>query len=219
MIGLDFCGSSDREICILCLGAHSDDIEIGVGGTILELAQRYPSARIAWHVLAADGPRAEEARESAAYFTRSFSNAEIKVHDFVDGTFPEQLTAIKRVLEKAKASFPADVVFTHYRDDLHQDHRTVNEATWQTFRDHLVLEYEILKYDGDIGRPNAFFPLSDAVRNQKLEALRKFFGSQSDKDWFSDETFSAMLRIRGVECRSPSGYAEAFYCRKARFLG
>ena len=219
MIGLELDVPADRELGILCFGAHSDDIEIGAGATILEMARRYPEARIAWHVLAAEGTRADEARDSAAYFTQGFSRAEVQIHDFVDGTFPEQLTAIKRALEMAKESFPADVVFTHYREDLHQDHRTVAEVTWQTFRDHLILEYEILKYDGDIGRPNAFFPVSDAARNKKLEALQKYFGSQRDKDWFSEDAFSAMLRIRGVECRSPSGYAEAFHCRKAVFLG
>ena len=219
MIGLNFIGPADREIAILCIGAHSDDIEIGAGGTILEIASRYPNSRIAWHVLAADGERADEARASAACFTRGFAHAEIQVHDFVDGTFPVQLTAIKRALEKVRDSFTADVVFTHYRDDLHQDHRTVGEVAWQTFRDHLVLEYEILKYDGDIGRPNAYFPVSDSVRREKLEILQEHFASQRGKDWFEEEAFSAMMRIRGVECRSPSGYAEAFYCRKARLLG
>ena len=219
MIGLDFIKPADREIGILCIGAHSDDIEIGAGGTILELARRYPGSRIAWHVLAAKGKRADEARSSAAYFTRGFADAAIRVHDFDDGSFPVQLTAIKRCLEEARDSFAADVVLSHYCDDLHQDHRTVGEVTWQTFRDHLVLEYEILKYDGDIGRPTAYFPVSDAVRKEKLAALQEHFASQRGKDWFDERAFSAMMRIRGVECLSPSGYAEAFYCRKARFLG
>ncbi|WP_405240820.1 PIG-L deacetylase family protein [Lentisalinibacter orientalis] len=215
MIGLDFSGSPDRELGILCLGAHSDDIEIGAGGTVLELARRYPGARIAWHVLSAEGRREDEARESAGFFTKGFASVEVHVHGFADGTFPSQLPGIKQALQEIKEHFDADIVITHNREDLHQDHRTVGEVTLQTFRDHLILEYEILKYDGDIGRPNAFFPLSDSVRREKLEALQRYFGSQRAKDWFSEEAFSALMRIRGVECRSPSGYAEAFYCRKA----
>ena len=219
MIGLDFIAPAGRELGILCFGAHSDDIEIGAGATLLELSRRFPNARIAWHVLAAEGGREREAKESAAHFTRGFASAEVNVHGLADGTFPAQLEAVKQVMERVKVKFPADIVFTHFQQDLHQDHRTVAEVTWQTFRDHLILEYEILKYDGDIGRPNAFFPVSDAARKEKLEALQKYFGSQRDKDWFDDEAFSALLRIRGVECRAPSGYAEAFHCRKAVFLG
>jgi len=217
MIGLDFSALPNRELGILCLGAHSDDIEIGAGGTILELARRYPDARIAWHVLSAAGARADEARRSAAFFTKGFASAEVQVHDFADGTFPAQLPGIKQALQDVKERFHADVVITHNREDLHQDHRSVAEVTLQTFRDHLILEYEILKYDGDIGRPNAFFALTDLARSEKLEALQRYFGSQREKDWFSDEAFSALMRIRGVECRAPSGYAEAFYCRKALF--
>lgn len=215
MIGLDFSVSASGEIGILCFGAHSDDIEIGAGATLLELARRYPRSRIAWHVMAATGIREREARDSAAYFTRAFADAEVHVHGFADGTFPTQLEAIKQALERAKETFRADIVFTHYREDLHQDHRTLGEVTWQTFRDHLILEYEIAKYDGDMGAPDFFFPVSDDVKDQKLRALRLHFASQRDKDWFDDEAFSALMRIRGLECRSPSGFAEAFYCRKA----
>ena len=215
MIGLDFSVPASGEVGILCFGAHSDDIEIGAGATILELARRYPAARISWHVLAAEGVREREARESAKYFTQGFANAEVHTYRFVDGTFPTQLQAIKQALEQAKQGFRADIVFTHSRDDLHQDHRTVGEVTWQTFRNHLILEYEILKYDGDTGTPNVFFPVSDAVKDEKLEALQRYFVSQRGKDWFDDGVFSALLRIRGMESRSPSGYAEAFYCRKA----
>lgn len=214
MIGLDLNAEEGREPRILCLGAHSDDIEIGAGGTVLELARRYPGAHISWHVLSAEGDREREARESAAYFTRGFASAEIQVYPFDDGIFPSQLPALKKALRDARDRFHPDVVLTHYRDDLHQDHRSVSEVTWQTFRDHLILEYEILKYDGDIGKPNAYVPIEDAVKNEKLEGLQKFFVSQRGKDWFSDESFSALMRVRGVECRSPSGYAEAFYCRK-----
>lgn len=219
MINLGVVEPAGRSIGIFCIGAHSDDIEIGAGGTILELARQYPSARVAWHVLAAKGSRANEARASAAVFTDGFSHAEVHVHEFVDGSFPVQLTEIKAALETARDSFRADIVLTHYRGDLHQDHRTVAEVTWQTFRDQLILEYEIPKYDGDIGRPNAFFPISENARQKKLSTLEKCFESQRGKDWFDEAVFSAMMRIRGVECRSSSGYAEAFYCRKAVLLG
>ena len=219
MIGLDLKKSGDGEIGILCLGAHSDDIEIGAGATLLELSRRYPDARVAWHVMAADGVRADEARESAAYFTHGFANAEVHVHEFVDGLFPVQLQAIKQVMERVRSAFRADVVFTHYRGDIHQDHRTVSEVTWQTFRDHLILEYEIPKYDGDMGAPGVFVPVSESAKRDKLKAIQKYFVSQRDKDWFNDEAFSALLRIRGMECRSPSGYAEAYYCHKAMFFG
>jgi LmbE family N-acetylglucosaminyl deacetylase len=215
MIGLDFRVPESGEIGILCFGAHSDDVEIGAGATILELAHRYPAARISWHVLAAEGEREREARDSGEYFTRGFANAEVHVHGIVDSIFPMQLEAIKQVMERAKAAFQADIVFTHYRGDFHQDHRTVSEVTWQTFRDHLILEYEIPKYDGDTGAPSVFVPVSGAVKNEKLEALTRYFASQRGKDWFDEDAFSALLRIRGLECRSPSGYAEAFYCRKA----
>lgn len=217
MIGADFGRSPDGELRVLCLGAHSDDIEIGAGGAILELGRRYPAARIAWHVLSAAGGREREARESAAYFTQDFASAEVYVHQLADGAFPTQLKTLKRVMQEAKEHFPADLIITHYRDDLHQDHRMVGEVTWQTFRDHLILEYEILKYDGDLGSPNAFFPISDEVRQRKLEAIQKHFSSQRDKDWFSEDTFSAVMRIRGIECRSPTGYAEGFFCRKVVF--
>ena len=215
MIGLDLTVPANGAIGILCFGAHSDDIEIGAGATLLELSHRYPNARIAWHVLAADGIREEEARESAAYFTRGFANAEVNVHRFIDGAFPSQLQAIKQVMERVRETFIADIVFTHYRGDLHQDHRAVSDVTWQTFRDHLILEYEIPKYDGDMGAPNAFCPITDLLKNQKLEALHRNFSSQRNKDWFDGDAFSAIMRIRGLECRSASGYAEAFYCRKA----
>lgn len=218
MIGLDFRRPASGEIGILCVGAHSDDIEIGAGATLLELARRYPAARISWHVMAAKGEREREARDSAEYFSRGFADAKVHVHGFVDGIFPAQLQAIKQALEKAKETFQADIVFTHHQQDLHQDHRTVGEVTWQTFRNHLILEYEIPKYDGDMGAPDVFFPVSGEVKREKLHALQQHFVSQRGKDWFDDEAFSALLRIRGMECRSPSGYAEAFYCRKAVFF-
>ncbi len=208
---LDF--QSDGVQRILCIGAHSDDIEIGAGATLLSLASRFPGATVHWVVLAGGDRRSAEARESAAFFASGFSQAEIAVHDFRDGFFPAQYAALKECLEGLKPVAP-DLVFTHHREDRHQDHRTVSDLTWQTFRDHLVLEYEIPKFDGDLGVPNLFHPVSVAERDRKLEALDRFFGSQRDKRWFTDDTFSGLMRLRGVECNSESGYAEAFYCRK-----
>ena len=214
MISLEPGKEVDGGLRILCFGAHSDDIEIGAGATVLGLARRHSDARIAWHVLAGKGAREAEARDSAAFFTHGFARAEVHVHGLDDGSFPAQLRELKCVLEEAKNAFPADIVLTHYRQDLHQDHRTLGEVTWQTFRDHLILEYEILKYDGDLSVPNMYVPVSESMKDQKLKALEQHFASQRGKDWFCAETFSALMRIRGVECRSPSGYAEAFYSRK-----
>ncbi|MEX0914978.1 MAG: PIG-L deacetylase family protein [Wenzhouxiangellaceae bacterium] len=214
MIGLDLVKPADGALSILCLGAHSDDIEIGAGATVLELARRYPEARIAWHVFAGAGSRGEEARASAEHFTRGYASANIAVHEFRDGYFPAQLADLKPQLEAAKAASKPDVVLTHFRGDLHQDHRTISDVTWQTFRDAFILEYEIAKYDGDLGAPNFFVPISVDAYKEKLESLERFFGSQRSKDWFTADTFSALMRLRGVECRAASGYAEAFYVRK-----
>ena len=208
---LDFPSASVK--CILCVGAHSDDIEIGAGATLLSLAPRFPEAAVHWVVLAGGNRRSAEARASAAFFSSGFGKAEIVVHDFRDGFFPTQLANLKECLEGLKPVAP-DLVFTHYREDRHQDHRTVSDLTWQTFRDHLILEYEIPKFDGDLGAPNLFHPVSVADRDRKLEALDRFFGSQRDKRWFTDDTFSGLMRLRGIECNAESGFAEAFYCRK-----
>ena len=201
---------------ILCLGAHSDDIEIGAGATILSLAAKYPQATICWVVFSARGARLDEAKSSAKYFSHKFHATEIVVHEIRDGFFPSSIETLKPLLEELK-EFNPDIVFTHYRNDLHQDHRTVSDLTWQTFRDHLILEYEIPKYDGDLGSPNVFHPVSIAEHSDKLAALNRFFVSQKDKSWFSDDMFSALMRLRGVECNSSSGFAEAFYCRKLVF--
>jgi LmbE family N-acetylglucosaminyl deacetylase len=200
---------------ILCLGAHSDDIEIGAGATILSLQQQVPNARITWVVFAGSGPRAQEAEGSARHCTAGFADASIEIHEIRDGYFPSEFVQIKETFEPIRAVCHPDIVFTHQRDDLHQDHRLISEITLQTFRDHLILEYEIPKYDGDLGTPNLFVPVSDEIRLAKLGLLDRFFASQRNRPWFTRETFEAVMRLRGVECRSPSGYAEAFHCRKA----
>jgi LmbE family N-acetylglucosaminyl deacetylase len=199
---------------ILCLGAHSDDIEIGVGGTVLELAERVSGLETCWVVFSAPGPRAEEARSSANDFLADAACKGVKIGSFRENYFPSQWPSIKDWFEEIKANFDPDVVFTHYRDDRHQDHRVLSDLAWNTFRNHLILEYEILKYDGDLGQPNLFIPLSEKVSGRKVELLMKHFQTQSSKHWFTRDTFEAMHRIRGVECASKTGRAEAFYCRK-----
>jgi LmbE family N-acetylglucosaminyl deacetylase len=199
---------------ILCLGAHSDDIEIGAGGTLLKLAAQLPDLAVRWVVFSAPGPRAEEARRSAGDFLAGVTQKEVIVGSFRESYFPSEWVAIKDWFEEVKSKFDPDIVFTHYRDDRHQDHRVLSDLAWNTFRNHLILEYEILKYDGDLGRPNIFVPLSDQLCSSKVELLLKHFQTQSTKHWFTKDTFEAMHRIRGIECASPTGRAEAFYSRK-----
>jgi LmbE family N-acetylglucosaminyl deacetylase len=200
---------------VLAIGAHSDDIEIGCGGTLLKLIEREAVAEVRWVVLSADGGRAGEARESAEAMLDGMTRSEVVVCDFPDGFFPYEGQRIKGFFEELKADFSPDVVFTHQRSDLHQDHRLTCELTWNTFRDHLILEYEVPKYDGDMSAPNAFVPLEEHLHRRKIDHLMSHFGSQRSKRWFQEELFSSLLRLRGMECNSPSSYAEAFFCRKA----
>jgi LmbE family N-acetylglucosaminyl deacetylase len=199
---------------LLCLGAHSDDIEIGAGGTLLKLAGQTPDLEVWWVVFSAPGSRAEEAQRSADEFLSGVSRKRVKIGSFRESYFPSEWPAIKDWFNEIKAEFDPQVVFTHYRDDRHQDHRVLSDLAWNTFRNHLILEYEILKYDGDLGCPNLFVPVSQDVSNRKIEALLKHFKTQLSKHWFTRDTFEAMHRIRGIECASSSGRAEAFYCRK-----
>jgi LmbE family N-acetylglucosaminyl deacetylase len=199
---------------ILCLGAHSDDIEIGVGGTILRLVALHPDLEVRWVVFSAPGPRAEEAQRSAEEFLASVGHKQIRIGSFRESYFPSEWPLIKDWFEQIKADFDPDIVFTHYRDDRHQDHRILSDLAWNTYRNHLILEYEILKYDGDLGAPNLFIPLSEELAARKIDLLLKHFRTQATKHWFTGDTFAAMHRIRGIECASTSGRAEAFYCRK-----
>jgi len=185
---------------ILCLGAHSDDIEIGVGGTLLKLAAQASDLEVWWVVFSAPGLRAEEAHRSADEFLSGVARKQVKIGSFRESYFPSEWPAIKDWFEEIKAKFDPDLVFTHYRDDRHQDHRVLSDLAWNTFRNHLVLEYEILKYDGDLGRPNLFVPLSTQLCTRKIELLLKHFKTQSSKHWFTSDSFEAMHRIRGVEC-------------------
>jgi LmbE family N-acetylglucosaminyl deacetylase len=199
---------------ILCLGAHSDDIEIGALATILGLAGKYPSAHIFWVVFSAIGDRKDEARASAEYCVKGFGASDILLHEFHDGHFPQETADIKSKFEALKADCKPDLILTHYRDDRHQDHGVISDLTWQTFRNHMILEYEIPKYDGDFGVPNVFSPASTEIRDEKLAVLEKYFGSQRSKSWFTADLFSSLMRLRGMECNAPSGFAEAFYGRK-----
>ena len=214
MINLVFDRPKDVPLNVLCLGAHSDDIEIGCGGTLLRLSNEYPQLNIHWVVFSAVGQRAVEAQNSADEFLKDVHDKTVILKEFRDGYFPSEVSTIKDVFEELKNITSPDIIFTHYRNDLHQDHRQLCELTWNTWRNHFILEYEIPKYDGDIGSPNFFTALDDRVRNRKIELLMSYFQTQKNKYWFSEETFSALMRLRGIECKSPGGYAEAFYGRK-----
>ncbi len=199
---------------ILAIGCHSDDIEIGCGGTLLTLGRANPELEIDWLVLAAPGERADEARASAEAFTAGVAAARVEVHAFRDGFLPYVGGEVKEVFEDLKSRVDPQIVFTHAGYDFHQDHRLASELTWNTFRSHLILEYEIPKYDGDLGRPNVFVPLSQAIVDEKLALLEEHFASQRDKHWFDRETFLALMRLRGLESVAPEWFAEAFTARK-----
>jgi LmbE family N-acetylglucosaminyl deacetylase len=198
---------------ILCLGAHSDDIEIGCGGTILHLAQQYPNVEFDWVVFSAIGVRGDEARRAAELFAGKALRS-LHLKNFKDGFLPFAGAEIKTVFEEELKAIVPDIVFTHNRNDAHQDHRLLAELTWNTFRDHLILEYEIPKFDGDIGQPNFFVPFELETCRKKVQFLMDAFNSQRGKRWFEENTFLALMRLRGMECNSASAYAEAFYSRK-----
>jgi LmbE family N-acetylglucosaminyl deacetylase len=199
---------------ILCLGAHSDDIEIGCGGTILQLLAGSDRLEFYWLVLCSNPERAKEAKRSANAFLRGAHKKTVVVKTFRDGFLPYIGAPVKESFEEVKQSFVPDLVFTHFRSDLHQDHRMVCELTWNTFRNHLILEYEVPKYDADLRSPNFFVPLSAAIFRKKIKALMRFFGTQRNKQWFTEDLFEGLMRLRGIEAASPTRYAEAFHCRK-----
>ena len=203
---------------VLALGSHSDDIEIGCGATLLALSRARPELEVTWVVLGAEGEREREARASAEAFTAAATRSEVVVHGFRDGFFPYIGGEVKDVFEGLKSRLDPDVILTHARHDLHQDHRLVCELTWNTWRDHLILEYEIPKYDGDLGTPNVFVPVSEEIAQEKVKLVLDSFKSQTEKHWFDEELFLGLMRVRGMEGRAPSGYAEAFTCRKLSLL-
>jgi len=203
---------------ILCLGAHSDDIEIGCGGTILCLAEQYLNCMFHWVVFSALGVRAAEAQQGASLFAGTKLVHLPMLKSFPDGNLPFLGAEVKALFEELKAISP-DIILTHNRLDAHQDHRLIGELTWNTFRDHLILEYEIPKYDGDLGRPNIFWPLETDTCEKKVRQIMQAFQSQHNKHWFRPDTFVSLMRLRGMESNAPSGYAEAFYCRKVLLSG
>ncbi len=214
MLPLVFDLPRDSVLKILCLGAHSDDIEIGCGGTLLRLVDEFPKAQVDWIVFSSLGHRTEEAYASAEEFLKPVEHKRVVVKDYRDSYFPYQGAVIKEYFEQLKEQVSPDIVLTHYRQDLHQDHHLICELTWNTFRNHLILEYEVPKYDGDLGTPNFFVPLDAATSQKKIGYLLKHFKTQQNHDWFTEDTFLALLRLRGVESRSPVQYAEGFYARK-----
>jgi LmbE family N-acetylglucosaminyl deacetylase len=214
MRGLTLPCDAASPLHILCLGSHSDDIEIGCGGTVLRLGEQYPSCVFHWVVFSAIGVREDEARRAATLFAGSAGLKTPLLKTFQDGFLPYVGAEVKAVFEELKQSVAPDLIFTHNRNDAHQDHRFISELTWNTFRDHLILEYEIPKYDGDLGQPGFFVPLSSELCTKKVRYLMDAFQSQRCRRWFREDTFLSLMRLRGMECNAPSGYAEAFYCRK-----
>lgn len=215
MISLNFnCQGQNALRQVLCLGAHSDDIEIGCGGTILKLIEMFPNLSFYWVVFGAAGERREEALASANTFLKGVEQKNVIVNGFKDSFFPYIGADIKESFEQLRKQVSPDLILTHCRQDLHQDHRLISDLTWNTFRNHMILEYEIPKYDGDLGAPNFFIHLSSAIQQRKIAYLLEHFTTQSNKHWFTEETFSSILRLRGIESNAPDKYAEAFYCRK-----
>jgi LmbE family N-acetylglucosaminyl deacetylase len=212
-VGLDGKSSGLRQI--LCLGSHSDDVEIGCGGTLLKLIESRRDLSVHWVVFSATDERAKEARTSAMKFLEGAADKTVEIKTFRDGFFPYLGYDIKEFFEDLKRRCSPDLIFTHYRADRHQDHRLISDLTWNTYRDHLILEYEIPKYDGDLGSPNCFVQLDEATCRRKVTSIIELFQTQQNRHWFTQETFFSLLRLRGIESGGPSGYAEGFFFRKA----
>jgi LmbE family N-acetylglucosaminyl deacetylase len=208
-------GTKRSRLRLLCIGAHSDDIEIGCGGTLLHWLKEYQRIEVTWVVLSAAGARGREARRSVEALLREAAGLEIILGDFQDAYLPADFSRVKALLGSLYKRTKADVVLTHQLEDRHQDHRLLSELTWQIWRNHFILEYEIPKYEGDLVKSNVFVPLSRALAGRKVKHLLRHFGSQRSKDWFSAETFFGLMRLRGIQCRAESGLAEGFVARKA----
>jgi LmbE family N-acetylglucosaminyl deacetylase len=205
---------TEGPLRVLCLGAHSDDIEIGCGGTLLRLLSERAGCEVQWVVFSGGDAREKEARASAADFASDAGSLAVTVKRFRESYFPSVWADIKDFFEEVRRQMNPDVVFCHRVQDLHQDHRVLGELTWNTFRNHLVLEYEIPKYEGDLGSPNVYVPLSTAQADRKVELLMHHFSSQRSRGWFRPSTFHGLMSIRGIECAAPDGRAEAFHARK-----
>lgn len=211
MLNLSF---SNAPKTILLLGAHCDDIEIGCGATVLQLVEKFPDAHFKWIVFSSSPARAQEAAKSANQFLANAHSKDVLIHDFRNAYFPYIGAQLKDYFELLKGQLHPDLILTHHLDDRHQDHRTLAELTWNTFRDHLILEYEIPKYDGGLDSPNLFIKVTQAHAKEKTATIMDCFLTEATKSWFTSETFYAILRLRGIECNSPTGLAEAYYCRK-----
>ena len=214
MLSVKFPNIINKKFKILLLGSHCDDIEIGCGGTLLKLVDLIKNLDIYWVVFSSGTMRKKEALSSARAFLKKVKSRNIVINNFKNGFFPYIGNDIKEYFEQLKIEFCPDLIFTHYRDDLHQDHRVVSDLTWNTFRDHLIYEYEIPKYDGDIGTPNLYVHIDESLCRKKVNYLMKYFNTQRDKRWFTDDLFFSMMRVRGMESNSPTKYAEGFYVRK-----
>lgn len=217
MLDIPILDRSARPRRVLVLGAHADDIEIGCGGTLLRIFANNPDVEVTWVVFCATTERAAEAQASARAFLQGVRSSRLVVRDHRDGFLPYAGAVLKEEFEALKREVDPDLIFTHHREDRHQDHRTVSDLTWNTWRSHLVLEYEIPKYDGDLGSPNFFSALPRQVLARKVDLVLEHFRSQAGRQWFTADLFNSVARIRGMECVAPDGLAEAFYCRKARF--
>lgn len=216
MLHLTFKRGESELQKILCLGAHSDDIEIGCGGSILRLLEEYERLEIFWVVFSATDKRAQEAVYCANRFLSKAKKKEIRIEKFRDSYFPYIGAEIKEYFEKLKQQISPDLIFTPFREDFHQDHRLISELTWNTYRNHLILEYEVIKYDGDLGRPNIYFNLDKEICNKKVDLVLESFKTQKNRSWFTRDAFMSIMRLRGIEINAPENYAEAFYGRKIK---
>lgn len=215
MTSLSLNSNGGSPLTVLCLGSHSDDVEIGCGGTLLKLIAGGNQVRVGWVVFSGSEERADEARASASRFLEGAAEQHVEIKAFRDGFFPYVGYEVKQSFEELKQQWMPDVIFTHYRDDRHQDHRLISDLTWNTFRNHLILEYEIPKYDGDLGSPNVFVHLDEPTCRRKVRGIIDAFQTQRNRHWFTEDTFMSLLRLRGIESAAPEGYAEGFFSRKA----
>jgi LmbE family N-acetylglucosaminyl deacetylase len=207
-------GDRSQPLKLLCLGAHADDIEIGCGGTLLRLLRERPGSSVHWVVFAANPVREAEARASAADFLASAGSSQVVIHHFRESYFPSVASEIKDAFEAIKRALSPDLVLCHRKQDAHQDHRVIADLAWNTWRDHAIWEYEIPKYDGDLGQPNVYVPLSTADAARKVELILRHFESQATRAWFRADTFNSVMALRAIECNAPDARAEAFYVRK-----
>ena len=213
-LGLPARGAGGGRPLALFVGAHCDDVEIGCGGTMLWLRERLPGIELRWLILSSDEARRREALASARRFLGEGGEAAVRFAAFRDGFLPWQGAEVKELFERAKHELVPDLIFTHRLEDRHQDHRLVAELTWNTWRDQLILEYEVPKYEGDLGHPNVFVPLSPELLERKVKGVLESYPSQASRRWFDEDTLRGLARLRGVEAAAPGRFAEAFHARK-----